>query len=279
MKNVICALLMCLAASGSVSAQPLIATPGDIMSELLARQLNPQAVVIAKPGGDGVLAYHALKTREVRFATATTTTLMIAPDANAGFAIKPTEEFKGVTILGRASFLLVARAGRFASIQEALNSREPVTLGGFGAISTCAIVANILRRNYGTDITYVPYKSSGQLVTDVTGGFVDLSCQTADVLDTHVAAGKWVALANLGSDELSLPRLSKFPKVDITFYLLARKDDEGGDAAVQAMRKSREQLPTNRFVTPLPFGSETEASISREREFWRGEVKHLISHP
>lgn len=273
LKKFFSALILSLTLTLTLAEPISIITPGDTMSDLLARQLAPSSLVLQKSGGDGVIAYNALKNKEAQYTVATTTTLMIAPEANLNYSIKPTEEFRVVTVLASNSLMLVTKNGKFDSLDQVIRKNN-VTLGGFGAVSVCAIVGKLLEQRYNIEVLYVPYKTSTQLASDVTGGFVDISCQTSDTLETFVASGRWTALANLGSSDLKLPRITNFPKVDIQFYLLTNTENTS-DSLVQSMRKTRDNLPPTIYSIPLPFPKELERDFKRDKEFWKNGVKLL----
>ena len=274
MKKLI-AIIVTLVVASSAYTQNIISTPGDTMSDILVRGLSPSSVVVARPGGDGVVAYLSVQNGSSRFVAATTTTLLIAPVANTSYPLQPLSELEPITVTARIPFLLVTRKGHYKTIEEVLSSGKPISLGGFGAVSACAIAANILRRQYGTDIIYVPYKSSTQLAVDVTGGFVDIACQTADVLDSYVLAGKWTALVNLGSGDLGLPRLKNFPQIDILFFLLGKPGDTQAGTLLEELKENRNTINLPRFSVPLLSRKETEEVIRREKAFWHKEVTML----
>lgn len=271
-------LLLTLLLLPMMAVAQVFITPGDTMSDVLTRTLSPNALVFPRPGADGLIAYQALKRGEGEFALATTTTMLIAPVANKGYAINPLNEFDVVTVLAGSPFVLTTQKGKYKSIDEVLAPGKKVSLGGFGAVSACAVVGNLLREKYGIDLVYVPYKSSSQLASDVSGGFLDISCQTEDVLGTWVASGQWTALAHLGREEIAgVPKLRGMPTIEIQFFLLARKGEHDAGAVVAELNKNRTNFQSTGFKLYLANEPETKKIVQRERELWTREASKLVA--
>jgi hypothetical protein len=270
MKKIILSLFCFL---NIANAETIIGSNGGFMEDYLSRTLFPKEVVISKPGGDGVILYSALKSKNVDFAVTATTPLMISPKVTPNYLIDPLEEFDVATVLVKESFILVS--SKFSRFSEVTNAKRPIAIGGFGEMSACKAISIFLRDMYGIDIIYVPYKTSAQLSVDVTSGVIDISCQTADVMDTYVKEGRWFALANLGTDKMDLPVLHNFPKFDASFYLLSRHNDPRTEELLAEARKNKELITNKYYRVILPSREDTDTLIKKDNAFWSKFVPKL----
>lgn len=236
-------LLVALSLWSCAAMAQTIITPGGAATENMARAKFPQALVVPRPGADGVLAYRALENGEGTFLLVSTTNISVAPVVNANYPYAPLTDFEVVAHLGQEPLMLVTKRGAFSSLDEAMQLQRPVSLGGFGAQSVCAYATKLLGHRFKREIIYVPYKASANLHMDATSGVLDLSCQPADVLSTFVAAGKWDVMANLGSGFPELPKIKNLPPINISFFLLARKGDpEVAKFVPQDSRRQQAQI-------------------------------------
>jgi len=73
-----------------------------------------------------------------------------------------------------------------------------VTFGSSGTGAASHLSAELFKRMAGVDMVHIPYKGTGQAVTDLLGGQIDLLFAPAQTVMPHVKAGKLKALATTG---------------------------------------------------------------------------------
>ncbi len=73
----------------------------------------------------------------------------------------------------------------------------------YGAAGTLHLGMETLKASYGLDIVKVPYKGSGESVTAVAGGQIDVLMDSSQVVGPQVAAGKLRALAVMSDQPLA----------------------------------------------------------------------------
>lgn len=125
----------------------------------------------------------------------------------------PIEDFTAIARIAEMPMVLVAsRRSSLASFAEltAYAKANPGKLdyasAGVGVPSH--LFMEQLKKSLGLDLTFVPYKSTGQMYTDVISGQVPLATVSLSVAKPQLDAGTWKALA------IGLPRRHKdFPDI------------------------------------------------------------------
>jgi tripartite-type tricarboxylate transporter receptor subunit TctC len=181
--------------------------PMRAIAEQLGKRLKQQVIIENKPGAGATIGSEL-----VAKSAADGYTLLLASQTNAISAtlyagklgFNPVDDFAGISLLGREPGVLVVHPSLPAnSVAElvALAKREPGRLNyassgnGSGQHLFMAMFASMA----GVALVHVPYKGSGQAVTDLLGGTVPMAMPGAAAMAKHIKAGKLRALATTGT--------------------------------------------------------------------------------
>jgi len=217
------ALLACLASTAAF-AQPYPSKPirlvvpfaagqgADVASRVVAQKLGDrlksQLIIDNRPGAGGNIgAELAAK------APADGYTLLVGSNgthaANAALypalPFDPEKDFAPISYIGSVAMVLVAAPGFPANdaAQVVRMAREkPGTLNVAVPSSTARVVYELFKQISGAELYPVNYKASGQAMTDLMGGQVQLSIDTLIAAAPQIAGGKIKAL---GSSSLKRP--------------------------------------------------------------------------
>ncbi len=127
-----------------------------------------------------------------------------APRSIGKLSFNPIDDFAGISLLGREPGALVVHPSLpVNTVAElvALAKAKPGELNyassgnGSGQHLFMALFASMA----GIKLTHVPYKGSGQAVTDLLAGTVPMALPGAAAMVKHVKAGKLRALATTGT--------------------------------------------------------------------------------
>jgi tripartite-type tricarboxylate transporter receptor subunit TctC len=123
------------------------------------------------------------------------TTQVVNPALYAHAGFDPIKDFQPVTMLASAAYLLVANAGFAPSSVTALIAQAKAQPGqlayasaGNGTLNH--LLGEMLKARAGIDMVHVPYKGAAAAVTDVVGGRVPVSFQSAPSAMPFVKSGK-----------------------------------------------------------------------------------------
>jgi tripartite-type tricarboxylate transporter receptor subunit TctC len=110
-----------------------------------------------------------------------------------------------------------------ANVREliALAKTQPgrLTYGSSGTGAASHLCAELFKSMAGIDLLHVPYKGTGQALTDLLGGQVDLLFAPAQTVMSHVRAGKLKALATTGEKRATaLPELPSVAEAGVPGY-------------------------------------------------------------
>ena len=180
--------------------------PVDSLARLLATGLQARhgssAVVDNKPGAAGNIGIDAVKR-----AAPDGRTLLVIPAGN--LTINPTlmpslpydvqADFAPVAMLAKAPNLLVANPAlgvKTAAELVALAKAQPgkLAFASPGIGSGLHLAGELFQIQTGTDLVHVPYKGTGQALTDLLGGTVPLMFSNLPGVLAQVKSGKLVAI-------------------------------------------------------------------------------------
>ncbi len=180
--------------------------PMRAIAEHLGRRLKQQVIIENKPGAGATIGSEL-----VAKSAPDGYTLLLASQTNAisaslysKLAFNPIEDFVGISLLGREPGALVVHPSLpVNTVAElvALAKAKPGELNyassgnGSGQHLFMAMFASMA----GITLTHVPYKGSGQAVTDLLAGTVPMAVPGAAAMVKHVKAGKLRALATTGT--------------------------------------------------------------------------------
>jgi tripartite-type tricarboxylate transporter receptor subunit TctC len=190
--------------------------PMRAIAEQLGKRLKQQVIIENKPGAGATIG-----SESVAKAAPDGYTLLLASQTNAISAtlyagrlgFNPIDDLAGISLLGREPGVLVVHPSMPAkNVAElvALAKAKPGELNyassgnGSGQHLFMAMFASMA----GITLTHVPYKGSGQAVTDLLAGTVPMAVPGTAAMVKHIKAGKLRPLATTG-----VARAAQLPEV------------------------------------------------------------------
>jgi tripartite-type tricarboxylate transporter receptor subunit TctC len=179
--------------------------PMRAIAEQMGRRLKQQVIVENRPGAGATIGSEA-----VAKSPPDGYTLLLASQTNAisatlysKLAFQPIDDFAGISLLGREPGVLVVHPSLpVNNVAElvALAKQDPGKLNyaSSGNGSGQHLFMAMFAAMSGIQLTHVPYKGSGQAVTDLLAGTVPMAMPGAAAMVKHIRAGKLRALATTG---------------------------------------------------------------------------------
>jgi tripartite-type tricarboxylate transporter receptor subunit TctC len=201
------------AAGGSVDT--LARTIGPKLADALGQQI----VVDNRSGGNGNIGMevvaHAVPDGHT-ILLGYIANLAIAPSLYDKLPFDPLKDYAPITQVATSPNVLTAHPSVPAkSLKEliALAKAKPgqVNFASTGVASVGHLTGELLNNLAGIRMTHVPYKGSGQAVTDLLGGHVQVMFSGFSSTLPHIRAGKLRALAVTGAQRS--PALSEVPTI------------------------------------------------------------------
>lgn len=199
----------------------IIATlgPGTGMDSLvrlygdqLAQRFGKPVVVENRPGASQMLGTNAVATAAPDGHTllvATSGAMAINPALFRQITYNPERDFVPIALYVKAPFILIADPTLpIHSVAEfityAKNARTPLTYSSIGSGSPQHLSMEFTKQRFGLEMTHVPYRASGQAVTDTAAGHVNVGFADAGSSLPVVQSGKVRALAVSATERLPL---------------------------------------------------------------------------
>jgi len=129
-----------------------------------------------------------------------------------------------VTLVSASPYVLTANPKvQATNVRElvALAKAQPgrLTYGSSGTGAASQLSAELFKSMARIDLLHVPYKGTGQALTDLVAGQVDLLFAPAQAVMSHVKAGKLKALATTGEKRAAaLPDLPTVAEAGVPGY-------------------------------------------------------------
>lgn len=168
-------------------------TLARIMSPHLAKSWGQPVVVENKPGASGHIGAEM-----VAQSPADGYTLLMA--STAALDEKNVKGFAPVTLVSASAYVIAAnpkvKAGTVKDlIAEAKAAPGKLSFGSSGTGAASHLAGELFAAMAGIRLLHVPYKGTGQAVTDLLAGQIDLMFAPAQTVMPHVQAGRLKALA------------------------------------------------------------------------------------
>ena len=196
-------------AAGSAFAQAFPAKPVHVIvpfppgggADALARIMGPQltklwgqpVIIENRPGASGHIGADY-----VGNAAPDGYTLLMS--STASLTEKNVHKFAPVTLVSASPYVVATNPKVPASnvrelIDHARRNPGRVTFGSSGTGAASHLSAELFKSLAGIDMLHVPYKGTGQAVTDLLAGQIDVMFAPAQTVMPHVASGRLKALA------------------------------------------------------------------------------------
>jgi tripartite-type tricarboxylate transporter receptor subunit TctC len=173
----------------------------DALARLMAPKLTEmwgqQVIVENKPGASGHIGADL-----VAHSPPDGYTLLMS--STASLTEKNVEQFAPVTLVSASPYVVTANPKVQASNMAeliALAKKNPgkLSYGSSGTGAASHLSAELFKSMAKVDLLHVPYKGTGQALTDLLAGQVDLMFAPSQTVISHVRAGKLKALAVTGA--------------------------------------------------------------------------------
>jgi tripartite-type tricarboxylate transporter receptor subunit TctC len=189
-------IIVPFAPGGNVDITARLVAPG------LQDALGQPVVVENKPGAGGTIgADQVAKATPDGYTLlmGSNSTFSVAPSLYPKNPYSPLKDFAPVVSIASAPFVLVtssAAPSKDAAQLVARAKSDPgkLTMSSAGTGSSNHLVGELFQEISGAKFTHVPYKGSGQALTDLMGGQVDLHFDQLTSAAGHVKSGKLRAL-------------------------------------------------------------------------------------
>ena len=183
-----------------------------LYAERLAQSLGKPVVVDNRPGAATMLGTAAVATAAPDGHTllvATSAAMAINPVLYKQIAYDPEQDFVPISFYVKSPFILVVSpALPIRSVPEliahAKASEKPLTYASVGSGTAQHLSAEFMRQRFGLNLTHVPYRNTGQSVSDISAGHVQLGFVEAGASLPLIREGKLRAIAVSASTRLPL---------------------------------------------------------------------------
>ncbi|HYC35037.1 MAG TPA: tripartite tricarboxylate transporter substrate binding protein [Usitatibacter sp.] len=168
----------------------------------LARELGQPVVVENRPGAGGSIAAEqaARSPADGHTLFLVHMGILVAPEIYKNLGFDPVMDFAPISRISRGYGVLTVHPGVPATtVQELIKvAREnpgKLNYGSTGIGGPPWMMGELFKRLARIEVTHVPYKGGGELLTDLIGGRIDYWLEGALVQVPHIRTGKLRALA------------------------------------------------------------------------------------
>ena len=189
-------IIVPFAPGGNVDITARLVAPG------LSEALGQAVIVENKPGAGGTIGADMVAKSPPDGYTllmGSNSTFSVAPSLYPNNPYNPMRDFAPVIMIASAPFVLVtnpAFAAKDTKELVALAKASPgkLTMSSAGTGSSNHLVGELFQEISGARFTHIPYKGSGQALTDLMGGQVNLHFDQITSASSFIQAGKLRAL-------------------------------------------------------------------------------------
>jgi tripartite-type tricarboxylate transporter receptor subunit TctC len=185
------------------STDTLARSMGGKLSELLGQQV----VVDNRPGANGDIGMHLVARSPADGYTLVLgyiANIGIGPSLNPKMPYDPVKDFAPITQVAGASNILVVHPSLPAKtfkefIAHVKANPRKVSFASAGVASIGHLTGELLNGFAGIDMVHVPYKGSGQAISDLVGGHIRVMISGMASTLPHVRGGRLVGIATTGA--------------------------------------------------------------------------------
>jgi tripartite-type tricarboxylate transporter receptor subunit TctC len=272
-----------------------------IYADKLSAALGKPVVVENKPGAATMLAANAVATAPPdghTLVVLTSSALAINPTLYKQISYDPNRDFIPISLYVKSPFILVVNPALPAKtvpelLKHAKETSPPLNYASVGAGGLQHLSMEFTKNRFGLEMTHVPYRNTGQSVSDLAAGHVALGFVEAGASIPLIKDGKLRALAVSSSTRLPLlPDVPPFSEASgaadyeaVSWHVLlvpAKTPKEIVDRLHAEMQKIMTapdivEKAANIGLIPIPPPSveETSAYIKSEQAKWGALVEKL----
>ena len=175
---------------------------GRVLAAQLTTQLGQQFIIENKGGASGSIGAAAVAQAPADGYTfgVVFDTHAVNPSIIPNISFDTTKDLASVMLIGTSPMAIVAHASQpykdFKDLLAAAKAKPgSVAFGSIGSGSLGHLAMAQIGNLLNIDMTHVPYKGGGPLMTDAVGGQVPVAIGTVFLVNPHVKGGKLRALA------------------------------------------------------------------------------------
>ena len=176
---------------------------GRLLSQHMQKNFDKPFIVENKPGAGGNIgAGQVAKATPdgYTFLIGTVSTHAINPFLYSKLPYDTVKDFQPVSLIARLPNILVVHPSLPANnVQELIAhlkaNPDKLSYGSSGAGTSIHLAAELFKIKTGTTMTHVPFRSSGDIMNNLTGGHINLAFDNITLAWPQVKAGRLRALA------------------------------------------------------------------------------------
>jgi tripartite-type tricarboxylate transporter receptor subunit TctC len=272
-----------------------------LYGERLSQSLGKPVIVDNRPGAATMLGVAALAKSApdgYTLGVATAPAMAINATLYKQIPYDPEKDFVPISLYVKSPFILVINPALGArNVPELLKlaneSSAPLSFSSTGTGTAQHLGVELIKQKYGLNMTHVPYKNSGQSITDIVAGHVSMAFAEAGLSLPLIRDGKLRALAVSSANRLpSLPDVPTFAEAAgwadfeaVSWHALLAPAGTPAEIVNRLQQEMRRILATPDIqqrianIGLIPFEAPSAAATSQymraEREKWSALVKSL----
>jgi tripartite-type tricarboxylate transporter receptor subunit TctC len=188
-----------------------------IMQPALSRLWGQAIVIENKPGASGAIGGDF-----VAHAKPDGYTLLMS--STAGVTAKNVDKFAPITLVSASPYVVVVNPSVPAKtiaelVAYAKKNPGKLSFGSSGIGAASHLAGELFKSMAGIEMLHVPYKGTGQAVTDLLGGQINVMFGPAETVMPHVKSGRLRALAVTSAERFAvLPELPTVAESGVPGY-------------------------------------------------------------
>jgi tripartite-type tricarboxylate transporter receptor subunit TctC len=176
---------------------------GRLLAQHMQKNFDKPFIVENKPGAGGNIGAGLVAKATpdgYTFLIGTVSTHAINPFLYSKLPYDTVKDFQPVSLIARLPNLLVVHPSLPAKtvaelIAHLKQNPDKLAYGSSGAGTSIHLAAELFKIKTGTTMTHVPFRSSGDIMNNLTGGHINLAFDNATLAWPQVQAGRLRALA------------------------------------------------------------------------------------